>query len=78
MALFVCDLWRNTLTDTVPVGAIPAQIDYALSKLPHARQIKLYNSGSFFDHKAIPSEDYGALAAQVCSFERVIIECHPN
>ena len=26
----MCDLWRNTLTETVPLGAIPAQIDHAL------------------------------------------------
>ncbi|HYK36237.1 hypothetical protein [Alloacidobacterium sp.] len=73
----MCDLWRNTLTETVPAGAIPEQIDYALSRLPPARQIKLYNSGSFFDPKAIPAEDYPAIAARVCSFERTIVECHP-
>ena len=28
----MCDLWKNTLTETVPVGAIPAQIDYALAQ----------------------------------------------
>ena len=45
----MCDLWRNTLTTSVPPGAIPAQIDFALSQLPAARVLKLYNSGSFFD-----------------------------
>jgi archaeosine synthase beta-subunit len=50
----MCDLWRNTITETVPAGAIPQQIDYALERLPAARQIKLYNSGSFFDPRAIP------------------------
>src|ERR1700761_5536840 len=30
----MCDLWRNTLTTTVPGGAIPQQIDFALDKLP--------------------------------------------
>ena len=35
----MCDLWRNTLTETVPVGAIPAQIDHALRNLPPARQL---------------------------------------
>ena len=35
-------------------GDIPAQIAYALDQLPPARQIKLYNSGNFFDHQAIP------------------------
>jgi radical SAM enzyme (TIGR01210 family) len=73
----MCDLWRNTLTKTVPRGAIPAQITYALDRLPAARQIKLYNSGSFFDRGAIPPEDYGAIAALVNCFERVIVECHP-
>jgi archaeosine synthase beta-subunit len=73
----MCDLWRNTLTQTVPVGAIPAQIDYALQRLGPARQIKLYNSGSFFDPKAIPVEDHAAIARRVKAFERVIVECHP-
>lgn len=73
----MCDLWRNTLMDIVPRGAIPTQIKYALDRLPTARQVKLYNSGSFFDQGAIPPEDYGAIAALVSSFERVIVECHP-
>jgi len=73
----MCDLWRNTLTETVPLGAIPTQIDYALARLPPARQIKLYNSGSFFDHGAIPPEDYEAIVIRVQSFERVIVESHP-
>jgi len=73
----MCDLCRNTLTESVPLGAIPAQIDFALARLAPARQIKLYNSGSFFDRQAIPVEDYAAIAARVDSFERVIVESHP-
>ena len=73
----MCDLWRNTLRETVPLGAIPAQIDHALAQLGPAKQIKLYNSGSFFDRKAIPIEDYAAIAARLDSFERVIVESHP-
>ena len=103
----MCDLWRNTTVEGVPVGAIPAQIDYALaklsgelsvaaqraasgasaprpSKLPGetparriAREIKLYNSGSFFDPRAIPLADWEAIAHRVRSFERLIVECHP-
>ena len=73
----MCDLWRNTLTESVPAGAIPTQIDYALQRLGAARQIKLYNSGSFFDPKAIPVADYAAIAERVAGFERVIVECHP-
>lgn len=74
----MCDLWRNTLTESVPAGAIPEQIEFALARLPRARQIKLYNSGSFFDVHAIPPEDYEAIAAEVACFERVIVESHPS
>jgi archaeosine synthase beta-subunit len=73
----MCDLWRNTTTETVPDGAIPQQIDYALERLPATRQIKLYNSGSFFDPHAIPPGDYEAIAQRLARFERVIVECHP-
>jgi hypothetical protein len=73
----MCDLWKNTLTESVPAGAIPAQIDFALQQLPPARAIKLYNSGSFFDPRAIPVEDYQAIAQRLSSFDRVIVECHP-
>lgn len=73
----MCDLWRNTLAESVPIGAIPEQIDYALAQLPSARQIKLYNSGSFFDGRAIPIEDHAAIAGRLAHFERVIVECHP-
>jgi radical SAM enzyme (TIGR01210 family) len=73
----MCDLWRNTLLETLPIGAIPAQIDHALARLGAARQIKLYNSGSFFDRKAIAVEDYPAIAARLDSFEQVIVESHP-
>ena len=73
----MCDLWRNTLSETVAVGAIPAQIDQALLKLPPARQLKLYNSGSFFDPRAIPPQDYAAIARRASRFERLIVENHP-
>ena len=74
----MCDLWKNTLPRSVPVGAIPDQIDYALSRLSPARQIKLYNSGSFFDPRAIPVSDYPGIASRVAMFERVVVESHPN
>jgi radical SAM enzyme (TIGR01210 family) len=99
----MCDLWKTTLTEPVPVGAIPRQIDYAFEQLgletssarcteagalrneirfsgeakPAPRQVKLYNGGSFFDSRAIPPADYGAIAERVGRFDRVVVECHP-
>jgi archaeosine synthase beta-subunit len=73
----MCDLWRNTLTTSVPAGAIPAQIDFAVSQFPAARVLKLYNSGSFFDSRAIPVEDHPAIAVRANNFERLIVENHP-
>jgi archaeosine synthase beta-subunit len=73
----MCDLWRNTLTESVPAGVIPEQISFALSRLPAARQVKLYNSGSFFDVQAIPPADYKSIAALTALFGRVIVESHP-
>ncbi len=48
-----------------------------LERLPNARQMKLYNSGSFFDPRAIPPGEYEAIARRLDGFERVIVECHP-
>ncbi len=73
----MCDLWKNTLPEAVPPGAIPEQIRTALEGSPRARQIKLYNAGSFFDPGAIPTSDYEAIATLVAPFERVIVESHP-
>ena len=39
----MCDLWLNTLDESVPHGAIAAQIRAALASLPPARQVKLSN-----------------------------------
>ena len=73
----MCDLWKNTLEQSVPPGAIRAQIDAMLAIAPAAPVIKLYNAGSFFDTKAIPPGDFEAIAERLSSFERVIVECHP-
>jgi radical SAM enzyme (TIGR01210 family) len=74
----MCDLWKNTTDYPVPVTAIPAQIEYALNLLPNVKHLKLYNSGSFFDGKAIPEEDYERIASLVNHFETVIVESHPG
>ena len=74
----MCDLWKNTSDVSVPPGAIPDQIEWALSQMPPAKHIKLYNSGSFFDEKAIPRSDYRRIAELLKPFETVIVESHPN
>ncbi|MBC8113157.1 MAG: radical SAM protein, partial [Candidatus Saccharimonas sp.] len=74
----MCDLWKYTLDERVPVGAIPAQIDYALQRIPPAKHVKLYNAGNFFDAQAIPPEDHEAIATRVRHFETVIVENHPR
>lgn len=82
-----CDLWKNTTDETVPLGAIPAQIDFALERMPTAqpspgrplaRHIKLYNSGNFFDPKAIPRSDWPEIAVRMKDFSTVIVENHPK
>jgi len=75
----MCDLWKNTTDQPVAEGAIPKQIALALEQLPSTKHIKLYNSGSFFDRKAIPPADYTAIADLMNQreFETIIIESHP-
>jgi archaeosine synthase beta-subunit len=73
----MCDLWTHTLDERVGQGAIASQIRHALTALPPARHIKLYNAGSFFDPQAIPPDDYAEIAGTVRSFDRVIVEAHP-
>lgn len=79
----MCDLWQYTTADRVPSGAIPAQIEFAFSQLnspglSKATQIKLYNSGNFFDAQAIPPEDWERIAELVRGFKTVIVENHPR
>lgn len=74
----MCDLWKNTTDAQVPDGAIPHQIDYALSRLPPCRHLKLYNAGNFFDRKAIPKGDFGGIANALKGFKTVIVENHPK
>ncbi len=83
---FMCDLWKNTLETSVSPGMIPRQIAYAFQQLgapPSADErsamlVKLYNSGSFFDPRAVPTHDYGTIAQLLDGFRRVIVECHPR
>ncbi|MDO9580947.1 MAG: radical SAM protein [Bacteroidales bacterium] len=74
----MCDLWKNTTDISVPRGAIPDQIEWALNQMPEVKHLKLYNSGSFFDERAIPAKDYKRIAELVNNFETVIVESHPR
>lgn len=75
----MCDLWKHTLTYTVPKGAIARQIEFAVSQLAAwPEQVKLYNSGSFFDAAAIPRADYPGIAESVGFASHVIVESHPR
>ena len=75
----MCDLWKNTLTETVPPGAIPQQIEFALAQFgTQPEQIKLYNSGSFFDPAAIPLSDYSDIAQKISFTKHVVVESHPR
>ncbi len=77
----MCDLWKDTTRDVVPRGAIPRQVETAVrtwsdsGSLPV--QVKLYNSGSFFDPAAIPPADYAAIARQLAFARQVVVESHP-
>ena len=80
----MCDLWQNTLDETVSAGEISEQIDFALvqmerecSDLTKLQQIKLYNAGSFFDTQAIPEDEEDEISTRLTKFSRVIVESHP-
>lgn len=74
----MCDLWKNTTDKSIPIGAIPNQIKWALEQMPKVKHLKLYNNGSFFDKKAIPEEDYKEIAELLSPFETIIVESHPK
>jgi archaeosine synthase beta-subunit len=74
----MCDLWKNTTDESVPEGTIPAQIEQALTQMPNIKHLKLYNSGSFFDSRAIPEKDYKKIASILKDFNTVIVESHPK
>ena len=78
----MCDLWRHTIEDDTPARAIPSQVKAARRVLDErgdaVTQMKLYNAGSFFDPRAVPEADYGAVAAALAGLDRVIVESHPS
>jgi radical SAM enzyme (TIGR01210 family) len=73
----MCDLWKNTLDQPTPADAILNQIDFALERLPPTNIIKLYNSGNFFDAKAVRIDELPGIAARLKDYATVIVENHP-
>lgn len=77
----MCDLWRYTIAEDTPRGAIPAQLRAARDELggrpDDITQLKLYNAGSFFDPRAVPEDDYDGVAAELAGLARVVVESHP-
>ena len=77
----MCDLWQHTIAEDTPRGALVRQIDDALDALllqgTLPQHVKLYNAGNFFDPRAVPESDYGAIAARLTPFRHVIVESHP-
>ena len=77
----MCDLWKDTTRRSVPEGAIPRQVEFAVRKWSDSGtlpvQVKLYNSGSFFDPAAIPPADYAPVARRLAFARHVVVESHP-
>ena len=77
----MCDLWKDTTPKSVPEGAIPRQVEIAVRTWSDSGtlpvQVKLYNSGSFFDPAAIPPADYAPVARQIAFARHVVVESHP-
>jgi radical SAM enzyme (TIGR01210 family) len=77
----MCDLWQYTIDDDTPPGALVKQLDDALAALQvqasHPDHVKLYNASNFFDPRAVPEDDYGAIAARLISYKHVVVESHP-
>jgi radical SAM enzyme (TIGR01210 family) len=77
----MCDLWQYTTTADTPAGAVPSQIAAARAALRNepapVTAMKLYNAGSFFDPRAVPEDDFPAVAESVAGLDRVVVESHP-
>ena len=74
----MCDLWKNTTDYTVKKDHLLAQLESVRDEIQSARHLKLYNSGNFFDSKAIPEDAYESIANWAEPFKTLIVECHPK
>ena len=73
-----CDLWRYTLDQPTPPGALPSQLEATLRRHRSVAldRVKLYNASNFFEQSAVPREDLDALATAVARFPAVTVETH--
>ena len=74
----MCDLWKNTTEDRVPVGSVASQVEWALGQLPPVPRVKLYNAGNFFDEQAISRQDRSRIVELVAGHRSVVVESHPR
>ncbi|MEO5567826.1 MAG: hypothetical protein ABIR92_05010 [Gemmatimonadaceae bacterium] len=75
-----CDLWQYTIEGRTPPGALPRQVMESLASLDGATfdRVKLYNASNFFDRRAVPIEDWPALAKLCSPFAAVTVESHAS
>jgi archaeosine synthase beta-subunit len=75
-----CDLWQWTLDGPTPAGALVTQLERVLDVLeaPYPERLKLYTASNFFDRRAVPREDWAALARLAAPFEAVTVESHAS
>ncbi len=74
----MCDLWKHTLERGESVPSVAGQVERALREFPDVPHVKIYNSNSFFDPKAVSANDRARIAELMHGRERLIVECHPR
>jgi radical SAM enzyme (TIGR01210 family) len=75
-----CDLWRFTIDGPTPPGALTTQLRAVLDSVDRTgvERLKLYNASNFFDRRAVPAEDFSAIARLARDFAGVTVESHAS
>jgi radical SAM enzyme (TIGR01210 family) len=75
-----CDLWQWTIDGPTPPGALAVQLEAVLASLdgPAPDRLKLYTASNFFDRRAVPTQDYAAIAHLAAPFSAVTVESHAS
>jgi radical SAM enzyme (TIGR01210 family) len=75
-----CDLWRLTIDGPTPAGALTRQLREIVEtldgRLPD--RLKLYNASNFFDQRAVPPQEWPAIAALAAPFAALTVESHAS